>query len=669
MTTKHILQAFAISVLMALTAPGTVNGKEKTPHALPAYGVDKFNAPAPGSVRIGGYLGGKLDLSIENRIMAQQLDPFIKPFEERDEPLWGWRGEFWGKWYTSAVLAYGYRPTPEFKAIIDQGVGRIVASQTPDGYIGTSPREVRIDGDWDIWGRKYALLGLLANYDLTGDRKVLDAAVKAADALIGEVGPGSGNNISATGWVGWKGLGSGSVLEPIALLYQRTGEKRFFDFAEYIVGTWDEPNSLSPSGIRLIQGVISGVPMWKLGGAPKAYEMTSCFEGLCELYRATGNGYYLTACEKLFENVMREEITVIGSGSTSEIWCHTKMRQNEVLYEAMETCATATWIKFMYQMLRLTGECKYADAMEDALYNALMASMTPKGEWWSYFTPLMGERTPSFRQFRDMDSSCCVVNGPRALMLTPYWAFMTDAGGVVINIYNQAEAMLKSPSGHSLAVNIDTDYPRTGKVAVSLKPAKEEKFAVKFRIPEWSRQNTVKINGEEYTGYVIPGTYCVIEREWRSGDRVELGFDMRTRVCYAPNGVGDQALKRGPVVLAFDSRLYAPNIAPAKKDGPMYRYSFHHTVAGGLVDAQLVPSADPAIWMTFNVPVEDESGALHTLQMCDFTSAGNTWDGKTIFRTWVQQPFDVRHLYQKTDWRINAPNSRERPEIPEVYKK
>ena len=76
-----------------------------------------------------------------------------------------------------------------------------------------------------------------------------------------------------------------------------------------------------------------------------------------------------------------------------------------------------------------------------------------------------------------------------------------------------------------------------------------------------------------------------------------------------------------------------------------------------------------AIWMTFDVPVADESGALHTLPMCDYCSAGNTWEEGNLFRVWMQQPFDFRHLYTNNlDWHVNVTVGVDRPEIPEIYK-
>lgn len=230
-----------------------------------------------------------------------------------------------------------------------------MATQSADGYIGTYPDSCHL-GDWDIWGRKYVLLGLLAYYDQTKETVALEAARRVADHLIAEAGPGSGTNIAATGWIGWKGLASCSVLEPITLLYQRTGEKRYLDFARHIVRSWDEPNRLAPAGLRLIQEAIGETAPWKMSGAPKAYEMMSCFEGLCELYRVTAEPLYLEAVQRLVDALVRDEIMIAGSGSVAEIWCHGAVRQSEPLYQGMETCVTATWMKLMYQMLRLTGD-------------------------------------------------------------------------------------------------------------------------------------------------------------------------------------------------------------------------------------------------------------------------------------------------------------------------
>lgn len=625
-------------------------------------------APAPyGALHIEGYVGEKMDLCIDNRVMAHDVERLVAPFQLRNDEHWGFRCEFWGKWFTSAMLGYGYSPTCEHHDVIEKAVKELVQTQSQDGYIGTYPVEHHLK-DWDIWGRKYVLLGLIAYYDQIKDESILHVAEQVADHLIMEAGPESGINLAETGWIGWKGLASSSVLEPIALLYQRTGKKKYLDFGEHIVRLWDSPNKLTPTGIRLVHEAMNHTPMWKMSGAPKAYEMMSCFEGLCEMYRITGNRNYLDASRSLIESVIRDEIMLVGSGSIAEIWCNGKMRQNDPVYQGLETCVTVTWMKFLYQMLRLTGDSKYADQLEISLYNALMASQTPKGEWWSYYTGLMGERVPSHQQFGDVGMSCCVANGPRGMLLTPSWAVMSSSGGIAINLYAPMKAELQTPQQQSFTLDMVTTYPLDGEAVITVTIPKKEKFSIGLRIPEWTEKAVIKINSEILHKKVIPGSYAVIEREWSDKDRIEISLDMRSHVVDAPSGVPDAAIQRGPIVLAFDSRLVP--VRHGVEVPPMYRYSFMKNKDNSI---DVLPvSAPPVkeIWMTFQVPLVDEAGERHELPMCDYASAGNSWEEGNLFRVWIPQPFDYRHLYiNNLGWSINVTDNSPRPTIPEFKKK
>lgn len=625
-------------------------------------------APAPyGSLHIGGYVGEKMDLCINNRVMAHDIERLVAPFQLRNDEHWGFRCEFWGKWFTSAMLGYGYSPTCEHHDVIEKAMKELIRTQSQDGYIGTYPVEHHLK-DWDIWGRKYVLLGLIAYYDQIKDESILDVAERVADHLIMEAGPESGVNLAETGWIGWKGLASSSVLEPIALLYQRTGKQKYLDFGEYIIRLWDSPNKLTPTGIRLVREALNQTPLWKMSGAPKAYEMMSCFEGLCEMYRITGNRNYLNASRLLVESVIRDEIMLVGSGSIAEIWCNGKMRQHDPMYQGLETCVTVTWMKFLYQMLRLSGDSIYADQLEISLYNALMASQTPKGEWWSYYTGLMGERVPSHQQFGDVGMSCCVANGPRGMLLTPSWAVMLSSVGIAINLYAPMKAELQTPRQQSFMLDMTTAYPLDGETVITVIIPKKEKFSIDLRIPAWSKKTVIKVNGEIFDKKVLSGSYAVIEREWSDKDRIEISFDMKSYVVDAPSGVPDAAIQRGPIVLAFDSRLVP--FRHGVEAPPMYRYSFMKNEDNS-IDVSLV-STPPVkeIWMTFQVPLLDEAGERHELPMCDYASAGNSWKEGNLFRVWIPQPFDFRHLYiNNLGWSINVTDNSPRPTIPEFKKK
>lgn len=394
---------------------------------------DALHPAQPGTVQIKGWLGNKLDLCVANRVMAQDIDRLIQPFRVRQEKSFGdWRCEYWGKWFTSAALGYAYDPTPEHRAVLDRAVRSLLETQTPDGYIGSYEPSVQLGG-WDIWGRKYVLLGLLAYYDATGDETALDAARREADYLRSQVGPGK-VNLAETGYPKHQGLPSTSILEPIALLYERTGSRDYLDFAQYILAQWEVPNKLTPKGLHLIEDALAGAPVVKIA-APKAYEMTSNYEGLCELYRATGKRLYFDAALKVGEKIRQAERMIIGSGSNHELWYDGVRYQTEVLEQPVETCVTVTWMKFCYQLLRLTGNPMWADELEVSLYNALLGGMMPDGRWWAYWNPLIGERVPSRYIHTDVVLSCCVASGPRGLLLTSRWAVMTAPQGPVVNLY------------------------------------------------------------------------------------------------------------------------------------------------------------------------------------------------------------------------------------------
>jgi DUF1680 family protein len=179
------------------------------------------------SVTMNGFVGNKLQASYQNRILAQDVDRLVAPFNNRTETSC-WQSEFWGKWFTSAVLAYRYHPDAKLKSILDSAVAKLLATQAPDGYIGNYKEASHLE-QWDIWGRKYCMLGLLAYYDLTGNAASLNGARKIADHLMKEL---QVKEVKIVKKGNHRGMAASSVLEPIVLLYNRTKEKRYLDFAQ-----------------------------------------------------------------------------------------------------------------------------------------------------------------------------------------------------------------------------------------------------------------------------------------------------------------------------------------------------------------------------------------------------------------------------------------------------
>ena len=532
---------FCLSTLVLCIAPAFASDKI-TPAAIDAF------TPAPAnSVRFSGWLGGEMETCRRGRMLAQSIDDLVRPFAERTEDKF-WQTEFWGKWFTSASLAYRYQPDPELRAILDKAVAGLLATQTPDGYIGNYRPASETKG-WDIWGRKYVLLGLLAYYDLTGDAQSLSAAVKEADYTISQLGPGKADIVTCGMWTG---MAASSILEPMVLLYRQTGERRFLDFAHYILAQWDTPNgpgllTKSLAGTSVFQMFPGPDPKQKgymAGGKSKAYEMMSCYEGLLELYRVTGKPEYLEAVRKVAADIRNTEITVIGSGSSWERWCNGRTRQTEQVPEWMETCVTATWLKFNAQLLRMTGDVQYAEEIEHTMYNSLIAAQKTDGTWWCHYNPLEGHRQPAPEQCK-MHMNCCVANGPRGLMLLPMLAFMSDRQGPVVNFYEPAQATLPLDAGRTVALKLQGDYPRVGTVDLRVDPQAAAEFTLSLRIPAWSTRTKVEVAGKP-VDQVTPGSYLRLRRMWQPGDTVRLSFDFATRAVRDPGKSNRIALVRGP---------------------------------------------------------------------------------------------------------------------------
>ena len=487
-------------VLALISSVSWCVADEATKSVEPKPMVNDALTPLPaGSIQLSGPIGDAIETCIQGRIYKQSLPDLLGPFEERPETRL-WRSEFWGKWFTSAVGAYEYQSTPELKEVVDRAVKGLMATQTDDGYIGTYQKSAELEG-WDVWGRKYVLLGLLAYYDATGDQTALDAACREADYTMSQIGPGK-RDIVKLGM--WTGMAASSILEPVCLLYRRTGEKRYLDFAQYIVNQWKEP-----AGPDLIGKATREMAVYDMfpkpkkvmkdygdGGQSKAYEMMSCFEGLTELHRITGQEEYIDAVKKVFDNIDATEITVLGSGSNWERWCNGHVRQTEPFHEWMETCVTVTWVKFATQLLRLTGDPAYADRIERSAYNALLGAQKGDGTWWSHSNPLVGYRGPAPEQC-SMHMNCCVANGPRALMLLPKLAVMQGETGPTVLFYENGTASVPLASGKKLQLQIQGDYPYKNRVEIQVQPEAAETFTLSLRIPAWSQQTQLEINGEK----------------------------------------------------------------------------------------------------------------------------------------------------------------------------
>lgn len=359
--------------------------------------------------------------------------------------------------------------------------------------------------------------------------------------------------------------------------------------------------------------------------------MMSCYDGLLELYRITGEADYLKAVEMSAGDIIKSEINIAGSGSAFECWYHGAEHQTEPTYHMMETCVTYTWMKLCYNLLRLTGKPLYADQIEKTAYNSLLASLKGDGTQIAKYRPLEGTRSEGEKQC-GMNINCCNANGPRGFMLLPQFAIMGGSNEIAINLYGNISASVQVNTDNNTKLTVRSDYPADGAIEVGVSPQRKELFTIMVRIPSFGDKCLLTVNGDPVT--VTPGTYQKITREWNNGDIIKLNIDLTGKLVKLK---GYQAIIRGPVVLARDSRFRGRDVDEASVIADR----------GGVVDLKSVEKKPDGIWMAFTAPLvvgtnlEGEFRNPRPVGFCDFASAGNTWDKSSWYRVWIKEPLNV----------------------------
>lgn len=601
---------------------------------------DEIRPLPTGAIQMSGYLEEYIQKSINNWNKGKlPYHEFVDFFRSHAAPQFA-LGEMWGKAVRSGCMFYRYTHDAELKSILDKTVADLLTTQNANGSISCTPADKQPGSEnGDLWERKYVMLGLEEYYaHVDSSPAVLEALKRHADCIIAQVGHAPKKEITDLGWsatnIGAEPchIESSTLLEPFMRLFNLTGEQRYLDFATYIV------ESGGTKHYNLIELACANTPPYLMSGHyPKAYEMMSLFEGLVEYYRVTGDAKCRQAFLNLYNNIRTREITIIGNGGADrpfhpyvagEAWGNTAFEQtNPAITRMMETCVGVTWMKFCSQVLRLTGNPTAMDEIEKYVYNGLLGAMKPSGDGFSYVNLLNGNKVVNYGwgwKFNGFYVTCCNLNGPMGLAYIPYVAVMEDGSGPVVNLYNAGSVNTRTPGGQPLHLTLDTEFPLSGKVVISISPEQKEKFTVKLRIPAWSKGTVLAVNGKRME--VTAGTYAAITRKWSKGDTVELTFDMACRLVDAPHGTdpaGDnfRAVVRGPIVLARDENIDARYAEPVKVQ----------TRPDGTVDIRPVSPTLPATKMEYLVPTDRGD-----IRMVDYASV-NGWEGKRIC-TWLPLP-------------------------------
>ena len=502
---------------------------------------DRQDFQTPDRARLTGWVGARIEANETNRMV--KLDPtrLLEGYRKRPGRQ-SWDGEHVGKWLHAATLAWVNTGDPALRQKLDYVAAELVKCQLDDGYLGTYLNTDRWV-EWDVWAHKYNLIGLLTYMRYTGNIEPLPACRRMADLLCNTFGdePGKRDIIKAGHHMG---MAPTSVLEPMVLLYRLTGEPRYLDFCKYILRAWEQPN-----GPKIISTLLTAKRVDKVGNA-KAYEMLSCLNGALEFYRTTGDRKILGACLNAWQDIVQNRLYLTGASSYGELF-HDDFDFPNVA-NVGETCVTVTWLQFNAQLLRLTGEARFADQLERVVLNQLLGAQYCDGSAWGYYVQMEGKKPYS----STLDGHCCLSSGPRGVALIPTFATSTDADGVVINLYDAGSTKLNLRDGTPVTLTTITHYPGDEHIGITVDLAETNAFAIKIRIPAWCPSASVRVNGKPVKQAPAADGYVAITRPWSSGDRIELQFKLEPRVVVGDHkNQGKVAVLYGPLVLAADEAL------------------------------------------------------------------------------------------------------------------
>jgi len=368
---------------------------------VPEKIVERFKPLPYESQQIGGLFAERMKVNVEFALVHIDETAYLSGFVNRpvhpvatDQPPGvGWAGEHIGKWLDGASHSLQYSPNVELRARANRMVSALIATQLPDGYLGTYAPNQHWTG-WDVWTHKYNLLGLMSYYELTGDPRVLDACKNIGVLLVETFGDGPGQldiTLNAQHMPDLKsgtsgGIESTSILEQICRLYRLTGDPRFFEFARYIIRAYEHANA--PDVVRM--------PIDTNGIArDKAYEFLTNLLGLVDLYRLTGDERLLNAVIRDWEDIYNHQLYPTGTVSSNEDFQVPGQLLSLFSSGVGENCATVTWLELNWRLLRLTGDARYGHEIERTVYNQLFAAHDPNSGGFSYFTSLTGRKEVS----------------------------------------------------------------------------------------------------------------------------------------------------------------------------------------------------------------------------------------------------------------------------------
>ncbi|WP_276391974.1 glycoside hydrolase family 127 protein [Eudoraea chungangensis] len=504
---------------------------------------------------------------------------------------------------------------PELKAYLDELIFKIATAQEEDGYLYTNRtinpskaddkagevRWTRLVSHHELYNVGHLYEAAVAHYQATGERSLLDVAIKNANLIDRVFGPDKNMGVP----------GHQEIEIGLVKLYRVTGERKYLDLAKFFI---DQRGNAD--GHNLNDGDYSGeyqqdhLPLKQQSTAVgHAVRAGYFYAGATDVAALTDETSYDKALGLIWEDIVHKKIYLtggIGAEPKYEGFGPAYELPNATAYT--ETCAAIALMLWNHRMFLRSGDVKYMDVFERTLYNGFLAGISMEGNTFFYPNPLESDGVFKFNQgvcgrSPWFDCSCCPVNIVRILPSLPGYVYAVNEDAVYMNLYMSNTAEISMAEG-VLSVNQKTNYPWNGKVEVSFNNAKGINANLKLRIPGWNRNEVMdgdlytytddvkpacelRINGELFEVDTQEGYLDIPKRKWSKNDTLEIIFEMPVRKVKSNDLVtankGKMALERGPIVYCIeaadnDDKILEISIAETAN----YQYKYDKDILGGL---------------------------------------------------------------------------------------
>lgn len=540
---------------------------------------DKLQAFAPGKLEGKGFGPSVTDFIIDNQLLdVETWKLFVRQYRNKTDVDNRWRGEYWGKMMRGASMCYRATKNEKLYAVLRDTVQDMISVAEPSGRISTYPLDLEFNG-WDMWCRKYVILGFIYFYEICKSKSLKDKIVKVIskhlDYIVDHIGKEDGKKDICTTSNHHGCLNSCSILEPVVKTYALTGDKKYLDFASYIV---ERGFCADGDYVKLAYENILKPYQYP---HKKAYEMMSCFQGLLEYYKIVKSEKFLKAVTNFFDAVAETDLTIAGScGCDGEMFDNSSKTQTEpgkiTEWEdgfMQETCVTVTWMNLCYTLLKFTGDAKYAEYIENSAFNAMYGAVNtdkqtlkkarsydldctifkkPRESFpFDSYSPLFNDRRAKgiggFIPLQDGRAyGCCACIGSAGIAIADLYMIMYGEDGVYVNGYGNYSVSTEI-NGQTVKVKTFANLYKNGKVKLKVTGGK---FKLNLRMPRWSDSFDLLIDGKPVM-YKRVLEYAVIERDWQNTE-IELYLNASLKRVELN---GKVAIKKGPIVLARDSRF------------------------------------------------------------------------------------------------------------------